>query len=156
MPRIPQSFDEETNRDPVQDLIWSVGLKATSARMAVAGALLEEHAPVSVAELQKRLKSVSAASIYRTLETFVEKGVVSRINTGRAHASYELISGRKHHHHVICTTCGDMEDVEAGKDCVTRKTEHRILADSRKFASVSSHSLEFFGLCDKCASSGLN
>lgn len=119
--------------------------------MAVAAALLEERVPISVAELQKKLKSVSAASIYRTLESLVESGAASRINTGAAHASYELITGRKHHHHVICTRCGDTEDVVAGKECAAKKTEHKILADSQKFASLSSHSLEFFGLCDTCA-----
>ena len=151
MARISKSYDEEKNRHPVQDVIWASGVKATQPRMAVVKALVNERRPISAFNLQTKLSKVSVASVYRILEAFVDSGVVDRINTGRVHAMYEISSGRKHHHHVICTRCGDMEDVETGKDCSALKVQHLAVAHSGKFSSISKHSLEFFGLCKKCA-----
>jgi Fe2+ or Zn2+ uptake regulation protein len=117
-------------------------------------ALSREQNPISVAVIQQKIGkngSASTASLYRTLETLTENGIVNRIHLSRLQPFYELISGRKHHHHVTCDKCGDMEDVEAAKDCPAEKLRHRILDRSDKFAFVSNHSLEFFGLCKKCA-----
>ena len=151
MLRISRSYNEDENRDPVQDTIWMAGLKATRPRMAIAKALFNEKNPISITTLQKRLPNISSTSIYRTLEALVEHGSVDRINTGDLHPSYEMALGRKHHHHVICTRCGDIEDVEVVKDCPAQKVQHAALAKSKKFNSIFEHSLEFFGLCKKCA-----
>jgi len=132
-------------------MIWMAGIKATQSRMAVAEILKAEKNPISIAELRKKLPLVSTASIYRTLEALVGAGNVNRINTGTPHASYEMAFGRKHHHHVICTKCGDTEDVETAKDCPALKVQHLARANSEKFFSITEHSLEFFGLCKKCA-----
>jgi Fur family ferric uptake transcriptional regulator len=151
MPRISQSYDENDNRDPIQDTVWMSGLKATKPRMAVVKALSDEDYPISITDLHKKIPEVSETSLYRTLEGLVEAGSVNRINTGASHSSYEISFGRKHHHHVICTKCGDMEDIESGKECPARKVEYMALANSDKFTSIKRHSLEFFGLCKKCA-----
>ena len=149
MPRIPESFDEDTI-DLSCGILSSARIRITGQRLAILKVLQKESRPVSVERIRKELPSVNSSSVYRTVELLVEKGLASRINTGSAHASYELISGRKHHHHVVCTGCGDLEDVDAGQDCPAGKIERRVLSHSEKFTAVSSHSMEFFGLCRKC------
>ncbi|MEK7641721.1 MAG: Fur family transcriptional regulator [Patescibacteria group bacterium] len=135
-----------------QHLLWSVHLKATPGRVALLDLLNEEKHPVSIAHLESRLRKISAglaaASIYRALDSLVSVGLVNRIDTGTIHATYEIRVGRRHHHHLICMGCGDIEDSEK---CLPKGIEHTVLADSKKFASLSRHSLEFFGTCIKCA-----
>jgi len=134
-------------------MIWMAELKATGPRMAIVKALYKEKYPISIAALQKKLPDISNTSIYRTLESLVEHDSVRRLNTGAIHPSYEISFGRRHHHHIICTECGDMEDIESVpvKNCPAQRAKDRIIDESKKFKIIYSHSLEFFGLCKKCA-----
>jgi Fur family ferric uptake transcriptional regulator len=153
MPSILDSYNEDENRDTAQDIIWMAGIKATKPRMVIVKALENEKHPVSIVALHRKMPEISRASIYRTLESLVEHGSVNRINTGGIHPSYEISFGRKHHHHIICTKCSDIEDVESisMKKCPAQKAKDDILDDSKKFKVIHDHSLEFFGLCKKCA-----
>jgi len=136
-----------TNTQSAQDILWASGIKATAPRMAIVAILIAEMKPVSIEQISVQLPAYSTASIYRTLKLLTEYELASEIHTGSAHSSYELAHGRKHHHHLICVDCGDMEDVER---CVPPHMESAIIAGSRKFSSLSRHSLEFFGTCKKC------
>jgi len=153
MPRhhSPDYHNDEANRDMTKDIIWSSGLKTTKPRVAIVKALFSQKQPISIVELHKIIKKdlveISNTSIYRTLEALVKSGNVSRVNTGKAHASYEMIDGRKHHHHVICKKCGDMEDVDT---CPIRSSVELYENQTKKFKIIQDHSLEFFGICKKC------
>jgi len=144
-------YNDEANRDMTKDIVWSSGLKATKPRIAIVNALFAQKHPISIVELHKIIKKdspkISSTSIYRTLEVLVESGTVSRINIGKVHSSYEMINGRKHHHHIICKKCGDVEDVEM---CPIRSNIELYENQTKKFRLIQDHSLEFFGICKKC------
>src|SRR5689334_9307791 len=124
------------------------GLKATAARIAVLQALGKSKAPVSVQALVERLNgSADQATVYRALEAFVEKGIVRQVDLGRGHANFEL-EGSSHHHHLVCISCGAVEDVE---DCDADAFADQALKRSKNFSRVSRHSLELFGECKNCA-----
>ncbi len=123
-------------------------IRQTPIRKTILSILSRTQKPISVPELEesdllKRLGS-DTVTIYRTLETFYQAGLVKRLEFQEGKFRYEL-SSREHHHHVICTSCGKVVDIE---DCIDDVTEKRI-ATQTKF-SIQSHSLEFFGLCDEC------
>ena len=144
-PQNPEEPDEYAS--DVHSLLWSVRLKATPMRRALIELLEKESQPLSVAALSARLK-MSASTVYRALEALVDAGIIYRIHTGQAHASYELVLGRKHHHHAICTDCGTMEDL---KICAPADLNGTARKAAKKFGSIHTHSMEFFGLCKKCA-----
>lgn len=149
-----------------EQLLWSVGLKSTPGRIALIEFLQHQDKPASVAAIVQALaastqstgknpskKSVknqvlNTASIYRALGPLVETGLVNRIDASTGHATYEMRYGRAHHHHLICESCGVMEDIEK---CLPKNIESAVLADSSAFYAVYRHSLEFFGTCKKCA-----
>ena len=138
-------------RNPAQDLLWSVAVRATLPRIAIVEALMEEKTPVSInvlcSILQKRASKISQASVYRTLEMLVDAGAVNLVSVGKTYPSYEISYGKKHHHHIICSECGDIEDIET---CPARSMSDYLAQSSKKFTSIHSHSLEFFGHCKKC------
>lgn len=57
---------------------------------------------------------------------------------------YECIFDRHHHHHIVCRTCGKIENVEA---CILGELEKML---AQKGYTDLSHSLEFFGVCESC------
>jgi len=131
-----------------QALLRDAGLKVTPKRLALLTLLTKEHEPRSVAELSKKLGAkVDTVTVYRALEALVEAGIVSRVDFHEREARYEITVGRKHHHHIVCTNCGTVEDIT---DCLTDKIEQKALASAKQFTTIQSHALEFFGVCKEC------
>ncbi|HVA66012.1 MAG TPA: Fur family transcriptional regulator [Elusimicrobiota bacterium] len=121
------------------------GGRATPGRLRLMRALWREPAPVTAAKLQKSLDgALNLATLYRALDALAADGVVCRVDFRHGHAHYELAAERAHHHHLACTGCGAVEDV----DCTLRPR----LKKSSAFAAITDHAMEYFGLCKVCGS----
>lgn len=88
---------------------------------------------------------VGLATIYRTLDRLVERGDVIAIRTGTA-VRYDL--NIEAHHHLVCTQCGEVVDIDRG----TVPVPHSFIAS---FASVSGFDLnhaaiQISGICPLC------
>jgi Fur family ferric uptake transcriptional regulator len=57
-----------------------------------------------------RKEGVSRATVYRTLDFLVAKGILQRVHLGEEGARYELIAGRPRHAHLLCVGCGELSD----------------------------------------------
>ncbi len=125
------------------ELLRQHGLKVTSTRKDVLDALIMARKPIAAEALQDALgKNADIATIYRTLQTLVSKGLVYQTNFRDRKAHYEY--QEKHHHHVVCTECGTREET---KLCIDAKKLARTFTN---FRTLDSHVLEFFGVCNKC------
>ena len=124
-------------------------IKVTTARMAVIEFLESLTSPADVSSILKYLKdknfSTDQATVYRILDLFYKKGIIQRIELGEGKYRYE--KSNKHHHHLICSNCGKIEDIEG--DFVS-DIESQIRKKSGFL--VKSHALEFFGICSNCQS----
>lgn len=135
-----------TNHD-FESLLRAAGLKVTDKRTALLGVLSKTRQPMSVSEIKKVLgKAADSVTIYRALEAFVQAKIVARVDFHEDEARFELIVGREHHHHVVCGSCGIVEDIDA---CSPR-IEREVLRSAKQFSVISGHALEFFGTCRNC------
>ncbi len=138
-----------TREEHFSNLLKAKGLKVTSGRLDILRVLDGHKEPLSVATLHELVKKkIDQVTVYRTLESLISIGLVSSVDLRHGHAHYELTDGRHHHHHVICQSCGDIEDVE---ECDMKSISKKVLKDSKKFSHINEHSLEFFGVCNKCS-----
>ena len=127
-----------------QKILQEKGLKTTTARVAVLNLLEKQNNPTDVFTIVENLNDqADQATIYRILEVLTEKGIVNRLEFGEGKYRYEL--QKDDHHHLICTNCGNISDIE---DKYMDRIEAEIKKD--KGFLVKSHSLEFFGLCKNC------
>jgi len=60
--------------------------------------------------LCKEMPTISKTTIYNTLNTFVEKGLVSSLTITPEELRYDCIT--MPHHHLLCKKCGRIIDVE--------------------------------------------
>lgn len=119
--------------------------RSTKERAYIQAVLEHATKPLTVSEIKKLLRTpVHTATVYRALDDLVASGVVRRVELGGRSAHYERSD--EHHHHIVCTSCGDIEDVQREPAGL----ERRALIGSKKFTSIRSHSLEFFGVCKRC------
>ena len=130
------------------DQLKSVALKITKPRIALLEILSESSKPLDVEAIQPllRQKKIAAdqATIYRILKTFFEKQIVHKVFIQEGKIHYEL-TDRPHHHHVVCTICGSIQDIE---ECGISTLEREI--EKKTGFTVASHSFELFGTCSSC------
>jgi Fe2+ or Zn2+ uptake regulation protein len=96
------------------------------------------------AELATQHPGLSPATIYGTLDLLDELGFVRRVSTPRGGTVYD--SRIAEHHHVICRSCGRIEDIDARVD--TRAVERAARAAG---FHVDHGQLALSGLCRDCA-----
>jgi Fur family ferric uptake transcriptional regulator len=130
-------------------LLKRIGSKVTPGRVKILEMLEKEPKPLTIEELQKKVgKGINGVTLYRNLEALAKAGIVERSDLRHGHAHYELRLGRPHHHHIVCTNCGRIEDINLTHPTISEK---EVLKRSKEFASVDDYSLEFYGICKKCA-----
>ncbi len=124
--------------------------RATQARTSIIAVLTEGNAPLSVGEildvLKKRKSCPNKTTVYRQLATLIRRDMVKEVQFTEGAKRYEM-ADTGHHHHVVCTQCKRVEDVTVEGDLAA---EEKMIAKTKKFKALR-HSLEFYGLCPKCA-----
>jgi Fe2+ or Zn2+ uptake regulation protein len=138
--------------DAVLDAELITALRARGHRVTLPRLLVHRHlrrSPTHVtperlhAELAPRLPSLSPATIYGTLELLDALGLVRRVSTPRGATVYD--SRTDDHHHVICRSCGRIEDLDAPLD--TAAVERAARAAGFR---VDEGQLAINGLCAAC------
>jgi Fur family transcriptional regulator, ferric uptake regulator len=123
--------------------------KVTGPRHAVLEILRRHENPLTIKEIHEQLseRDCDLATIYRSMHLLEKMGMVKRFDFGSGGARFELLheGDDGHHHHLVCTRCADVVELE---ECFPQELERRI-ADANGFKSVT-HKLEFFGLCPRC------
>jgi Fur family ferric uptake transcriptional regulator len=141
----------EAHREAVDAALAALrdaGGRVTDGRRAIVTAVLagDDH-HVTADELSTALKAdhptLAVSTIYRTLEALEELGIVARVDLGQGRAVYHPIDHA--HHHLVCTTCGTVEEVPA--DAVDPLATD---LDRRRGFALASEQLTLRGTCARC------
>jgi Fur family ferric uptake transcriptional regulator len=137
-----------TPADALAERLEKAGLKPSTNRMAVLGALAAEPNDATAQEIHRRLAGsgsrIGLATVYRALASMSETGVVDRLPHDAGESCYRLCSSA-HHHHLVCESCHRVVEL---KGCPAGAWARRA-ADEHGF-DLTSHRLEVSGLCAKC------
>ena len=139
--------------DAIAQILRGQGQRYTPSRRAVVDALTRADRPVTLPDILVQNPDLAQSSAYRNLAELVEAGVVRRIITSDEYSHFEIadhLTG-EHHHHLICTVCGSVEDFT-----VPHELEELIDLASGEVArdqrwSVEHHRLDLVGRCATCA-----
>lgn len=130
-----------------QNIFHDAGIRETPIRKAILSIFESSKTPLSAQDIEshKNLATLhpDTVTIYRTLETFCDAGIIRRIELQEGKFRYEL--EREHHHHIVCVSCGKIQDIH---DCIDEPTQRRI--EKETGFTIQRHSLEFFGVCADC------
>ena len=130
------------------DRLRAESRKLTGPRRAIIATLEEQSHPLTIREIHSAIGTeCDLATIYRSMHLLEKMRVVQRFDIGDAVARYELVrhEDHEHHHHLICTDCSKVVEIE---ECFPEALERRI-ARGNGFARIT-HKLEFFGVCPRC------
>lgn len=136
-------------KNDFEEILNKAGLKKTEVRLLLLDFLSKTKAPLSANTIFEKLKKnkLDQVTIYRTLDSFLEKGLIKKVETGKREAEYELIDEHDDHHHMICVKCNKIEDFVG---CDSEKLVINALKKSKNFKKITHHSFDLFGLCETC------
>ncbi len=95
-------------------------------------------------ELRTQAQNMGLATVYRSLDALKLEGVVQVRTLPSGEALYSCI--QEDQHHFTCLQCGISIPID---ECPVHELEHS-LQYAQKF-KIYYHTLEFFGLCDRCS-----
>ncbi len=124
------------------------GLKATHQRMEVFRELAgtEDHpdAETIYQNVSRRIPAISRDTVYRTLATLEEYGLVRKAEILASKGRYDANMAR--HHHFVCVKCGLVRDFYSA-----RLDELPIPKSVTTLGRVESAHVQLRGICAACA-----
>lgn len=94
--------------------------------------------------MQKRLPTVSLDTVYRTLWTLNDLGLIATLGPRRGRARFD--ANLKQHHHYVCVRCGKTCDFESDE-----LNRIRVPRTAQGFGSIVSAHVEVRGVCRTCS-----
>lgn len=147
----PATLDAPTSQ-ALEVALRRHGLRLTRHRSAVLAVLSRSSRPLTADEVG-RAAGVPTSTAYRNLAELVAAGVVVRVGGVPGGDRHELAEGvtERHHHHLVCTSCGDVTDFDPSRRLEQLIAEElRGLVTSRGFAAAE-HVFDVRGQCRDCA-----
>lgn len=139
-----------TSADAILSRLERLGYRDTTPRRAVVEAVCQQPGSFTAQQIADELlpTGVGRATVFRAIAVLQELGFLSRLHVGEECHRYTLCD-ESHHHHMVCTTCGQVFPFEA---CSVELATADIAR--RQGFSVKGHSLDIFGECAACAARG--
>jgi Fur family ferric uptake transcriptional regulator len=130
-------------------MLRGASLRVTSPRVAVLRAV-HDHPHSDTDSIGRAVREelgvvVSLQAVYDVLRALTDAGLVRRIQPAGSVARYEARVG-DNHHHVVCRSCGAMDDV----DCAVGYAPCLTAADDRGY-QIGEAEVTYWGLCPGCA-----
>ena len=136
-----------------REILSENNISITNPRIIVLEQLLKYKKPISVEDLQDNLKGqVAKSTLYRVLNDLKKIDILDEFTSPENQTVIELIlEDRTHHHHLFCSDCGEIIDVELSDEFENfLNLEIKKIEEKFKF-KISDHRVEMFGQCtDQC------
>jgi Fe2+ or Zn2+ uptake regulation protein len=137
----------------VAERLGDVGQRYTRGRRALVTVLEEATRPLTIQEILGRDRGLAQSSAYRNLVLLEQSEVVHRVVGTDEFARYELAEHLTdhHHHHLICTQCGQVADFTVSPE--VEEALGRALSRAAEDAgfTTAAHRLDLVGQCRRCA-----
>ena len=125
--------------------------RLTPKRAAILEILAAAPRPLTIPEILAAGDGLAQSSVYRNLVLLEDASVVHRIVTTDEFARFELaeeLTG--HHHHLICSQCGTVEDVPASSGLEASLADAVAQIDAATGFRTKAHRIDLVGLCRDC------
>lgn len=127
---------------------WPKGLKRTKTRESVLSVLLDSNSPLSAMEIFSKIEakgeSIWLSTVYRVLDAFVEKGLVSKTAVLNNEITLYDLNQTGHKHYAVCVDC---HKIMAMENCPMDDFKPKFKEDD---IYVIGHKVEIYGYCRDC------
>jgi len=144
-----RGFMEKSVKKRFQTYLRNRGNTVTHQRNIILDEIMKKksHFDIDsfVSTINRKGRDVSRATVYRTIQQLEDAGIVRKIDFDKGYANYEIIPGKEHHEHLVCSECGKI--IEFSDKSFEKRI--RAIAECNEF-TMEHHSVEIFGKCSEC------
>jgi len=141
-----QEFNNQ-NLDRIKQVCEEAGIKLTHQRLEIYKELVsvKDHPSAEQVHgrLQERMPTIAIDTVYRTLATFEELGIINKLHIASENTLFDI--NVNPHHHFICAKCKRVEDIY-WPDFDKSKLPESVSA----IGSIKKRHLELYGICSQC------
>lgn len=104
--------------DELKNLLRKQELRATPARVAVLGFLVEASSPITHLDVTEALESkgFEKSTLFRALSDLTEANMARKLDLGDHVWRFELVRAEKDGHpHLLCVDCGSVQCLNEGQ-----------------------------------------
>lgn len=141
---------KKDDRETLVAMIRGAGMRVTSSRIAVLGALRDAALPLSHADVAAKLEhlGMDRTTVYRNLIDLAEAGVLRRSDVGHTWRFEFAGRGDEHadnqHPHFVCTDCGKVACLPPGTVAL------KPVRGGPSALKRGNLEIQLRGLCDTC------
>lgn len=127
----------------IEEILKKHNKSVTKERIEIYESFKEHHIFTSSQIIDEKI--FSRASVFRTLNLFLEIWIIRKVNLWEKIETYELIDESHHHEHMKCEKCQKVISFESENIC------KKILEEaSKKWFKVKSHNICVVWTCENC------
>ncbi|MCP4436480.1 MAG: transcriptional repressor [Actinomycetia bacterium] len=127
------------------------GQRYTTKRRSLVEILAGSDQPVTIHQVLETEPSMPQSSAYRNMAILEQAEAVNRIVTSDDFARFELSQElTEHHHHLICTACGQVTDFTLPPSFEDDLTKRLDRASKQQGFVAEDHRLDVIGTCARC------
>ncbi len=135
----------------VSERLENAGQRLTGNRSAIVDVLGDAARPMTIPEILEVRPELAQSTVYRNLVVLEDAGLVHRIVTNDEFARYELAEDLTgHHHHLICASCGSVEDLPPIPALETAMDGAIAQIERSTGFRTETHRIDVIGLCANC------
>jgi Fur family ferric uptake transcriptional regulator len=130
-----------------KNILRARDLKVTAKRLEVLQAIENYGSAMPYSELQRSLSGFDRVTLYRNINTLMDKGVIHKASTRGAETYYAICShhctseGHNHQHiHFKCTSCKEVSCLQIGQNLTIQIPN----------VQVQNIEIEASGICQNC------
>ena len=131
-----------------QNILKKAELKSTKKRQMLLFLLQKQARPMTAEELHEQANNIlpmNVSTVYRTLNTLTDKGILVR-SVRQDGKAYYALAKKDHYHRLVCDLCGKVIPIDT---CPLSELEESL--ENKTGFRITGHSLEFTGVCPECA-----
>jgi Fe2+ or Zn2+ uptake regulation protein len=137
-----------TEKNSIDNILGAAKLKRTAQRRTILDVLLKARTPQTADEIMTAMnrKSANKVTVYRTLESLVEAGLVHRAFVRKRAVYFELAdrcTDAQCHPHFTCVSCGATNCVIGASVPIAKGLEKGFI--------IHRQQVYLEGLCPRCA-----
>ena len=131
----------------ILDQLKQRGLRMTPQRRLIVAEIMRSKGHINPAQItrkvQNQMPGVNASTVYRTLTTLEEAGILSHAHLESGPEYHRAAEGD--HVHLVCANCGSEDELTKRE----ARSLHTLVRKHRRFEADLSH-FAISGLCSRC------
>ncbi|MFB5663124.1 Fur family transcriptional regulator [Alteribacillus sp. HJP-4] len=127
------------------DILKEKGYKFTGKREKILEIFSEDNRYLSAKHLHqfmmKDYPGLSIDTIYRNIKVFEKLNILESTEL-KAEKHYRYKCSEEHYHHIICTDCGTVKEIDM--------CPMEVVSPTAAGFTITHHKFELYGYCDEC------